>query len=117
MAVTSDPARGSVAVDPLTGEITHTPDPGYLGSDTFTYEMCDMAGVYASAGVTVTTLMPDTATLALPGDKPNKAGAVAPLIVLGAGVCCLVALAFSARLAIPLRAQGSAAEPDARRWR
>ena len=33
--------------------ITYTPDPGFTGTDTFTYQVCDSAGQTASATVTV----------------------------------------------------------------
>ncbi|HHB80048.1 MAG TPA: gliding motility-associated C-terminal domain-containing protein, partial [Saprospiraceae bacterium] len=34
-------AHGSTSVDPVTGEVTYTPDPNYFGQDTITYSMCD----------------------------------------------------------------------------
>ncbi len=41
VTVTSGPANGSVAVDPVTGEVTYTPDADFNGTDSFTYEVCD----------------------------------------------------------------------------
>ena len=35
------PSNGSISIDPATGDITYTPDPGYNGVDTFEYEVCD----------------------------------------------------------------------------
>ncbi|MCE2712966.1 MAG: Ig-like domain-containing protein, partial [Cryomorphaceae bacterium] len=39
--VLSGPTNGSVTIDPITGDVTYTPDPGYSGPDSFTYEVCD----------------------------------------------------------------------------
>jgi len=47
------PAHGAVTVDPVTGEITYEPDENYTGTDTFTYEICDVAGACDTATVTV----------------------------------------------------------------
>jgi LPXTG-motif cell wall-anchored protein len=41
VVVTVQPNHGTVTVDPATGKITYTPDPGYTGTDTFTYAVCD----------------------------------------------------------------------------
>ncbi|MEX0714741.1 MAG: Ig-like domain-containing protein, partial [Pirellulales bacterium] len=38
------PANGAVSVDPLTGQITYTPDPGFNGLDAFTYLVRDNEG-------------------------------------------------------------------------
>lgn len=37
------PAHGQVALDPTTGTATYTPDPGFVGDDTFTYRACAAA--------------------------------------------------------------------------
>ena len=37
----SDPANGGLAFDPNTGLFTYTPDPGFTGSDTFTYTIAN----------------------------------------------------------------------------
>lgn len=41
LTVVSDATNGSTAVNTTTGEITYTPNPGYSGSDAFTYQVCD----------------------------------------------------------------------------
>jgi len=33
--------NGSTIVDPITGEVTYTPDPGFVGVDSFEYVVCD----------------------------------------------------------------------------
>ncbi len=51
------PGHGSVAID-ADGSLTYTPDAGWAGDDTFTYEITDAFGRTASASVTVTTALP-----------------------------------------------------------
>lgn len=40
--VLSGPANGGLSIDPLTGEVTYTPDPDYYGMDSFLYRICDL---------------------------------------------------------------------------
>ncbi len=47
------PANGSAAANP-DGTVTYTPDPGFFGTDSFTYEISDDQGATDSATVTVT---------------------------------------------------------------
>ncbi len=51
--VLTQPVHGDVTVDPGTGEITYEPDEDFTGTDTFTYEICDVAGACDAATVTV----------------------------------------------------------------
>ena len=53
VTVTSGPSNGSTSVN-LDGSIDYTPDPDFSGSDSFTYEVCDLAGDCVSATVDVT---------------------------------------------------------------
>lgn len=41
VTVTVAPTNGSTSVNPTTGVITYTPNPGYFGTDVFTYSICD----------------------------------------------------------------------------
>ena len=41
VTVTTPPSNGTVTVDPVTGEITYTPDPDFNGTDTLIYSICD----------------------------------------------------------------------------
>ena len=50
----SPPANGTVSVDPVTGEITYTPNPDFSGGDTFDYQVCDDGGACNTATVTIT---------------------------------------------------------------
>ncbi len=47
-----DPSNGTVTIDP-DGTFTYTPDAGFVGEDTFVYEICDEAGACDKATVTV----------------------------------------------------------------
>ncbi|MBZ0310305.1 MAG: cadherin-like domain-containing protein, partial [Anaerolineae bacterium] len=45
VVVVSQPPNGTVSVDPVTGEITYTPNPGFTGpTDNFTYTVADTQG-------------------------------------------------------------------------
>ncbi len=41
VTIITGPANGALSVDPLTGEVTYTPDFDFNGTDSFTYEVCD----------------------------------------------------------------------------
>ncbi|GJE54785.1 hypothetical protein EKPJFOCH_1269 [Methylobacterium thuringiense] len=47
-------AHGSVTVDPLTGLLAYTPDPGFSGTDTIVYTIMDAQGGRATGILTVT---------------------------------------------------------------
>ncbi|MDO4230262.1 MAG: gliding motility-associated C-terminal domain-containing protein [Capnocytophaga sp.] len=60
MAVISNPSRGTVVLndggtpsDPSDDTFTYTPIDGFIGVDTFVYELCDSAGNCATATVTI----------------------------------------------------------------
>jgi hypothetical protein len=53
----SDPAHGSVTIQP-DGTVVYTPDPGYIGDDSFTYTVCDDNGECTSGTVTITVNPP-----------------------------------------------------------
>ncbi|MEM7105474.1 MAG: Ig-like domain-containing protein [Bacteroidota bacterium] len=53
----TSPSNGSV-VQNGDGTFTYTPDPGFVGVDMFTYEICDPAGLCDDATVTI-TVTPD----------------------------------------------------------
>lgn len=55
LAITQ-PFSGIAAVDPGKQTITYTPNPDFVGVDTFTYTVSDDAGATATAAVTVTVL-------------------------------------------------------------
>jgi hypothetical protein len=41
VSIVTPPMHGSATVNPLTGEITYTPNAGYLGFDSYTYQVSD----------------------------------------------------------------------------
>ena len=41
VTVTVAPLHGTTSVNPATGDITYTPNTGYTGTDTLTYQVCD----------------------------------------------------------------------------
>ncbi|MEM9725589.1 MAG: cadherin-like domain-containing protein, partial [Pseudomonadota bacterium] len=50
------PANGSVTFDAATGAFTYTPDSGFTGSDSFSYQVTDEHGATASVDIAVTTV-------------------------------------------------------------
>ena len=58
VSVTGGPGHGQTSVNPATGVVTYTPDPGYSGPDSFTYEVCDQVAQCDSATVDVTVQPP-----------------------------------------------------------
>ena len=61
----SDPPHGSVTLDP-SGALVYTPDPGFSGTDTFTYTVTDSAGQTAGATVTIHVTPPVQPSVATP---------------------------------------------------
>jgi len=53
ITVVGNPPHGTATLTP-DGVITYTPDPGYAGTDTFFYTICDSANACDTATVTVT---------------------------------------------------------------
>ncbi|MEO7305810.1 MAG: Ig-like domain-containing protein [Ferruginibacter sp.] len=41
VVVTVNPSNGTTSVNTVTGDITYTPNPGFTGRDTLTYQVCD----------------------------------------------------------------------------
>ena len=48
----SGPSNGAVVVN-ADGSITYSPNPGFVGTDSYTYEVCDNEGACGQATVTV----------------------------------------------------------------
>jgi gliding motility-associated-like protein len=53
VTVTSDPQNGTVEIDPVTGEAVYSPNEDYVGTDVFTYEVCNTDGLCDQADVTI----------------------------------------------------------------
>ncbi len=72
-AVTEPPTSGTAVVNP-DGTITYTPDPGFTGTDTFTYEACDDTGLCDTAIVIVEVTVPeDVAPVATDDETSTQA--------------------------------------------
>ncbi|RUM65490.1 MAG: hypothetical protein DSZ03_02705, partial [Sulfurimonas sp.] len=56
----TDGAHGVVTLDPNSGNPVYTPNPGFIGTDTFTYTISDGHGGFDTATVTVTINAPVT---------------------------------------------------------
>ena len=65
---TTPPLNGTVVVNP-DGTITYTPNSGFVGTDTFTYTICEVGGPVG--GVPATGLC-DTATVTVTVNKVNQ---------------------------------------------
>ncbi|MGI0006043.1 MAG: Ig-like domain-containing protein, partial [Nitrososphaera sp.] len=71
IASASDPQNGSAA--PGDGLVTYSPDPGFSGTDSFTYTVSDGQGGTASATVTVTIATSAPAPVPEPTPQPEPA--------------------------------------------
>ncbi|MFC5283304.1 gliding motility-associated C-terminal domain-containing protein [Pedobacter alpinus] len=59
------PANGTLAIDPVTGNVTYTPNTGYVGPDSFTYTIKDVRGAESNAAlVNITVPVPPKIGLA-----------------------------------------------------
>lgn len=56
VTITEQPSHGELTIDPATGKVTYTPDPGYMGTDSFKYtvETNEDGNVKDEATVTIT---------------------------------------------------------------
>ena len=54
VSIVAGPANGVLIVNPVTGELTYTPAPDFVGADSCTYQVCDDGGLCDSATVTIT---------------------------------------------------------------
>ncbi|HEV2889153.1 MAG TPA: Ig-like domain-containing protein [Frankiaceae bacterium] len=83
-SVLTGPAHGTVVVAPG-GTYTYTPAPGYVGGDSFTYQVCDPSNACASATATVTVTAvppPNVAPVANDDVATVTTGTTAPVDVL-----------------------------------
>ncbi|MBP6862193.1 MAG: tandem-95 repeat protein [Neisseriaceae bacterium] len=62
VVITKQPENGTVVVDPITGKVTYTPNPGYDGPDEFEYTVKDNDGKVSNpAKVVIDVLAPPVA--------------------------------------------------------
>lgn len=63
--ITEQPKHGTVTVDPVTGKVVYTPNPGYFGPDSFSYVIKDDKGSTSQPGtVQLNVLLPPKVGLA-----------------------------------------------------
>ncbi len=68
VAIVDAANNGQTSVDPASGEITYQPNPGFIGSDTFTYNIADLQGNVsnpATVSLTVNATPPNTLPVAV----------------------------------------------------
>ncbi|MCH8040993.1 MAG: tandem-95 repeat protein [Nitrospinae bacterium] len=58
VTVGTPPANGTTTVDSGTGVITYTPNPGFNGTDSFTYTVADTAGLVSNEATVTVTVLP-----------------------------------------------------------
>ena len=63
------PAHGTAVLN-ADGTITYTPDPGFTGTDSFTYEAVDEDGNVAQASIIVTVPAPSSPPVPAPSSAP-----------------------------------------------
>lgn len=64
--ITGGPKNGTAEIDPSTGELIYTPNPGFTGKDTVYYQVCEVApptGNCATA-MAIITVVPETVSAA-----------------------------------------------------
>lgn len=66
----SNPPNGTVFYDDVLGKVTYTPNDGFCGTDTFSYQITDTAGLRSTAQVTVTIVCDKV--LVFTGISPNR---------------------------------------------
>ncbi|MRT93188.1 tandem-95 repeat protein [Ancylomarina sp. 16SWW S1-10-2] len=72
LTIVNQPTNGVVAINPVTGEITYTPDADFYGTDTFVYRVCDNEGSCDTASVSITVNGVNDAPIALDNNAITK---------------------------------------------
>ncbi|MEO1568863.1 MAG: Ig-like domain-containing protein [Pseudomonadota bacterium] len=65
----TDPSKGTIELTDFTAPFVYTPDPGFVGIDTFTYELGDGEGGFDTGTVTVNVVAPNTTPVAVDDDS------------------------------------------------
>jgi gliding motility-associated-like protein len=71
ITIISNPSNGTVTINNTTGAITYIPNPGFLGDDTFSYQLRDAFGL--------TSNVVDVSVSVTPADKPPVAVVDGPI--------------------------------------
>jgi hypothetical protein len=73
--ITIAPLHGTAVVNPLNGQIEYTPNPGFYGTDSIRYRICDIPVIIVATCTSGPDLC-DTATLIITVDAPNTVIAI-----------------------------------------
>ena len=82
VTVTSAPANGTTSVNSTTGAITYTPNATFVGTDTFTYQVCssESSSLCDVAGVTITVGAGPGVAASLTPTAPNTGTGQTPIV-------------------------------------
>lgn len=69
VTITTAATNGSTSIDAITGVVTYTPNPGYIGSDTYKYTIQDNDGDVSVAATVVINVSDSSAIAGLPTDS------------------------------------------------
>jgi Ca2+-binding RTX toxin-like protein len=83
--VVTGPAYGETSVNPQTGKITYTPNRGFVGTDTFTYKVCDESGACSNDATVTITVEPAACTIRGTNGNDNLRGTDGPDVICGGG--------------------------------
>jgi len=65
------PLNGDLVINPVTGDITYVPDPGYVGADSYSYTIDDDTKTCVPATVTLDVLSTNSAPVAVDDNNTN----------------------------------------------
>ncbi len=60
IVIKSEPANGTLTINPTTGIVTYIPNPGYFGQDVFTYTVKNLDGLESNVATAVVTVQNNT---------------------------------------------------------
>jgi len=83
VSIVAGPASGSFTVDQATGHVTYSPLPNFFGQDTFTYRLCDTAGLCDQATVSIDVTSVNDAPVALPDSATTDWATPVEVAILG----------------------------------
>jgi hypothetical protein len=86
VVASTDPVNGTVTGVNADGSFTYTPDPGYLGSDSFTVTIEDDLGAQDTSTVTIDVVDPDPNIAPVATDDDLATPHDTPLVVAAPGV-------------------------------
>jgi VCBS repeat-containing protein len=92
-----EPGNGTVTVDPFSGEITYTPIPGFTGTNSYEYEVCDDGTpLPAQCDVGLVTISVTGAPISVTSIQPNTlpAGSTINVTITGSSFDTGVAVTF-----------------------